>query len=78
MNRMRNPRAAQDVFGENVKRIRERRKLTKAELARRAGFSRSNIGRIESGTINPSLATMTQIAIKLNKPLKYFLIDRSE
>ena len=41
--------AAQDRLRNNVKRLREQRLLSKAELARKAGLSALTIDRVESG-----------------------------
>lgn len=42
-------------------RARERAALSQAELAARAGTSQSAIARLESGTANPSVETLTRI-----------------
>lgn len=36
-------------WGHHIREIRERKKLTQAEIAKRTGFSRSHISHIESG-----------------------------
>jgi transcriptional regulator with XRE-family HTH domain len=38
-----------ETFGEHIRRLREDRGLSQAELGRRAGLGRSHILRIESG-----------------------------
>ncbi|HBT01625.1 MAG TPA: hypothetical protein DEB47_17615 [Citreicella sp.] len=49
----------------NLKRIRQSRGLSQAQLADAAGVKQATISRIESGTNNPSLAVADQIAAAL-------------
>jgi len=49
----------------NLKRIRQSRGLSQAQLAEAAGVKQATISRIESGTNNPSLAVADQIATAL-------------
>lgn len=51
-----------DVVGRNIKRARERAKLSKRELARRAASSPSHIIAVERGNRSPSLPTLALIA----------------
>ncbi|HYG84470.1 MAG TPA: helix-turn-helix transcriptional regulator [Verrucomicrobiae bacterium] len=46
------------------------KKLTQTELAERAGVSRMVVARIESGTSNPTLETVSKVASALGKELK--------
>jgi DNA-binding XRE family transcriptional regulator len=46
------------------------KKLTQAELAERAGVSQVMIARLESGTSNPTVATVSKVASVLGKALK--------
>ncbi len=45
-------------------------KLTQSELAEKAGISQVMIARLESGTGNPTFATITRVARVLGKDLK--------
>lgn len=63
----------ENVAAEYVK-WRKEKNMTQAELAMRAGISRSNISRFESGTYNPSLETMVKIAAALDMNIKIDLI----
>lgn len=45
-------------------------KMTQAELAEKAGLSQVMIARLESGTSNPTLATISRVARALGKELK--------
>lgn len=57
------------VIGERIKR-----KLTQAQLAKKAGTKQSAIARLESGNVNPSLDFIDRIAtalgLKLNIQLR--------
>jgi DNA-binding XRE family transcriptional regulator len=46
------------------------KKLTQKELARKAGLSQVMIARLESGSSNPTFATITRVAGALGKELK--------
>lgn len=48
---------------------RKRLNITQGELAKKAGMSRTNITRFESGTYNPSLEMMVKIALALGMKL---------
>jgi transcriptional regulator with XRE-family HTH domain len=56
------------VAGE-IQGLRERRGLTRSELARRAGLGRMVESRMERGTANPDLEALQRIAIALGRPL---------
>jgi transcriptional regulator with XRE-family HTH domain len=52
-----------------VKRLREERKLTQAELAKRAGVTEAYISMLEGGQRkNPSLPTLKKLARALGVP----------
>lgn len=53
-------------FGLRLKEIRKSKKVSQEELAFRAGFELSQIGRIERGTINTSLSHVAAIAKALD------------
>jgi DNA-binding XRE family transcriptional regulator len=46
------------------------KKLTQAELAKKAGVSQVIIARLESGTSNPTIETVTKVASVLDKEIK--------
>jgi DNA-binding XRE family transcriptional regulator len=54
-------------------RYRKEKGMTQAELAQRAGISRSNITRFESGTYNPSLEMLVRIARAMEMKLQISL-----
>lgn len=49
-------------FGLRLKAIRKSKKISQEELAFKAGFELSQIGRIERGTINTSISHVAAIA----------------
>lgn len=57
-------------------RVRKSQGLTQAELAKRAGISRTNITRFESGTYNPSLEMLVKIAAALNTRVQIQLVGK--
>lgn len=50
------------AFGKNLKRLREYRNITQEELAYQSNISLSQIARIETGKINPTLCTILELA----------------
>ena len=44
--------------------------ITQGELAQRTGIRQSNISRIESGTVSPTIETLARLASGLGKTLK--------
>jgi DNA-binding XRE family transcriptional regulator len=58
-------------------RCRKFRGITQAELAQKAGISRSNITRFESGNYNPSLEMLVKIAAALDMQLQIQLTEAS-
>ena len=52
----------QNIIGENVTRLREKRGLSKAELARKAGIARSTLCRIEGPESQARPAVLLAIA----------------
>lgn len=54
------------AFGRAVRFARMRRGMTQRDLAEASGVSRSTIGHIERGFVNPSLTIQDQIARALD------------
>ncbi len=54
------------IFGNNLKKIRQSRGLTQAQLAIDCSFDVSVISRIERGIVNTSLSNLYTIATALN------------
>jgi transcriptional regulator with XRE-family HTH domain len=56
-------------LGRTVRAQRERRHLTMASLARMVGVSAAAISQIESGAVQPSVATLCRLAASLEIPV---------
>jgi transcriptional regulator with XRE-family HTH domain len=52
-------------FGKHLKKLRQQRGITQEDLAYSSGISLSQIARIETGKINPTLCTLIEIAKNL-------------
>ena len=52
----------------NIKKLRENAKFSLEELARRSGVSKSMLAQIERGEGNPTLSTLSKVAIGLKVP----------
>lgn len=66
----------QVCFGKHLKKLREDKGISGAELARRSYMDKPNITRLEKGRINPSLYILKQICealeIRLDELMKDF------
>lgn len=51
-------------------RARIQKKLTQQQLADKAGVTQNTITRLESGTTNPTIGTLTRVAAALGKEVK--------
>lgn len=58
------------AFGKNLKRLRTNSNFTQEELAYQSGVSLSQIARMETGKINPTLCTLVTVAqtLKIRAP----------
>ena len=56
-------------IGAQIQELRERRGLTRTELALHAGLGRMAESRIERGVVNPDLEALQRIALALGRPL---------
>ncbi len=52
-------------FGKHLNKLRQEKGITQEDLAYNSGISLSQIARIETGKINPTLCTLIEIAKKL-------------
>jgi DNA-binding XRE family transcriptional regulator len=57
-------------LAESMIKARLAKKLTQAQLAVQAGVKQTTIARLESGTSNPTFATVSRVASVLGKELK--------
>ena len=53
-------------IGDNLRRLREDRLLTQAELAERAGIALSSLVRIENNQVNPRFSSIRKLARALD------------
>lgn len=62
-----------EIVGGNVRRLRERKRLSQEQLAHDAGINLSTLTKLERGVGNPTLSTIVQIAEQLGvNPGKLF------
>jgi DNA-binding XRE family transcriptional regulator len=64
-----------DAFARVLQRLRVAKKLSKQELAAKAGLHQTYIGKIESGLSNPSLDAASSIAEALGVPLSAMIVE---
>jgi transcriptional regulator with XRE-family HTH domain len=64
-------------FGKRLRALREAGDRSQADLAARAGLSRVFVNQLEAGTRDPSLSTLTRLAIALGVTLAE-LLDAGE
>ena len=57
-------------LAQTLLKARLNKKLTQAELAKRAGVKQEYIARLESGTANPTFESINKVAHALGKELK--------
>lgn len=69
------PRGVGATVGAQVRRLRHARELSLAELSRLSGVSRATLSGIESGKGNPTVETISAIAVALRLPLGDLLVD---
>jgi transcriptional regulator with XRE-family HTH domain len=64
-----------DAFAAVLERHRTAKKLSRQELAQKAGLHQTYVGMIERGLSNPSLDTANAIAEALGLPLSNLIIE---
>ncbi|MET8446838.1 XRE family transcriptional regulator [Streptomyces sp. NPDC005209] len=57
------------AVGAQIRRRREQRGMSSAELARRAGLSKATLSHLEAGRGNPTIETLDALAVALRIPL---------
>ena len=60
-------------LGENIKKVRAKKKLSQGALARLLEVDKGYISNIESGKKNPTLATIQRLADALGVPVENLL-----
>ena len=61
------------LFSMNLKRLRATRRMSLDEVSRLSGVSKSMLGQIERGEVNPTISTVWKIACGLNVPYSELL-----
>lgn len=69
---------ASSNVGYKIRKIRQERNLTQAELAKQAGVSTGLIGQIESGKVEPSIKTLEKISSALSLSPCFFVADEDD
>jgi XRE family aerobic/anaerobic benzoate catabolism transcriptional regulator len=62
---MKEPSAAAVAFGQRVRELRTKRRLTQRALAEAAGIPQTHVSAIELGVMLPSLITVIRLSIAL-------------
>lgn len=66
-----------EVFGGNLKRLREERNLTQDELSKMTGVSPKTISRLEKGQTWPNGSTVDSLLKIFNIPISAFFTDHT-
>jgi transcriptional regulator with XRE-family HTH domain len=64
----------QNLFGQELRRLRKEAKYTQAKLAKRAGISASYISQLETGDKEPTDRVITKLSGPLDVPENHLLI----
>jgi transcriptional regulator with XRE-family HTH domain len=72
------PKRLEVEIGAEVRRLRKSLDLTVVELGAAAGISAGMLSKIENGTISPSLATLSALAMSLNVPISQLFVETEE
>jgi transcriptional regulator with XRE-family HTH domain len=56
----------QIIVGKQIQKLRESRGLSQQDLAAKCNFEKSNMSRLETGRVNPTLSTLEKIAKALD------------
>ncbi|WCN37463.1 cupin domain-containing protein [Aneurinibacillus uraniidurans] len=65
-------------IGENIRSLRNRKRITIAEMCEGTGLSKGFVSQVENGKTSPSIATLQTIADFLHVPLAYLLLEPSQ
>lgn len=69
-------RAPHGTIGTAIRKLREERRWTQEQLAKRIDVSQSAVAHYESGRMCPSVKTATSMALMFNVPLEFILAHR--
>lgn len=65
-------------IGAKIRAIRNRKKITIAQMCEETGLSKGFISNIENNNTSPSINTLNTIAAFLNVPLPYLLLEKKQ
>lgn len=65
-------------IGSKIRAIRNRKKITIAEMCESTGLSKGFISNVENNNTSPSINTLQTIANFLNVPLPYLLLEKEQ
>lgn len=60
-------------FGQKLRKLRERRDMTQAELGRAVGLQQAQIGHYEAGRREPSIENLRKLCLALHVSADYLL-----
>ncbi|PLS09550.1 helix-turn-helix domain-containing protein [Neobacillus cucumis] len=65
-------------IGAKIRAIRTRKKITIAQMCEGTGLSKGFISNVENNNTSPSINTLQTIAVYLDVPLPYLLLEKKE
>lgn len=65
-------------IGSKIRSIRNRKKITIAQICEATGLSKGFISNVENNNTSPSISTLQTIATFLKVPLPYLLLEKDE
>ncbi|HHD2753235.1 TPA: helix-turn-helix domain-containing protein [Clostridium perfringens] len=65
------------LIGENLRKIREEKKLSRRELSEKSGISQSYIIKIEQGNKNPTVDVLKSLANALNVKIESLTLNEN-
>jgi len=65
-------------IGTKIRAIRNRKKITIAQMCERTGLSKGFISNVENNNTSPSISTLKTIAEFLGVPLPYLLLEKKQ
>jgi transcriptional regulator with XRE-family HTH domain len=65
-------------IGEKVKKLREKKGMSLADLAEKSGFSSALISQVENHMISPPLGTLIKLARAMDVGIGYFFEDKKD
>ncbi len=66
------------IIGANIRRLREAQGVSLSGLARHSGIAKATLSALESGSSNPTIATLEALSAALHVPLRELLAGQAE